>query len=709
MTLPITKKHTAIEPEQPVRNRPLNDVLEVYISRRNVLLGGLGTAAAAFFPSALLLARDDSNSGGGVDPEAPLGTSILGFESVPTTLADQVTVPEGYSVQVLIPWGTPITGSFPAFDDTNAANNTSAKQAQQSGQQHDGMYFFPFPVGSNSSDNGLLCVNHENITNYLHTNPQAFDASGNRTSAEEVRKELAAHGISVVQLTRDGSGQWQVVDTGFNRRITLDTPMTLSGPAAGSGFMVTAFSNDGRATRGTVNNCAHGFTPWNTYLTCEENFAGYFLDSTESDRLPRNKSRYGIGPAFFGYEWHTLAGEPSETNNQFRRFDTTPAVGATAFDDFRNEANGYGWVVEIDPFDPSSTPIKRTALGRFAHEGCWPSRFIAGQQLAFYMGDDSSGEYVYKFVTADAFDPANLDRDMLDNGTLYVARYNDDGTGEWLPLVFGRGPLVAPAFRSQAGVLVNTRSAADLLGATPMDRPEWTAVNPANGEFYLTLTNNSGRGIAGDRQANQPLDAANPRMYDSGRDDDPDSDGNVNGHIIRGREDGDNPAATTFTWDIFLFGARADAPGVVNLSGLTEDNQFSSPDGLWFDPREDRGIIWIQTDDSAISDITNNQLLAAVPGRVGDGGPATATSGQQTFIGAPLGTDLRRFLVGPAECEITGIDQTPDGRTLFVNVQHPGEDGDAANPTSTFPGGVGTLPRSATLAITKDDGGVIGT
>jgi secreted PhoX family phosphatase len=364
------------------------------------------------------------------------------------------------------------------------------------------------------------------------------------------------------------------------------------------------------------------------------------------------------------------------------------------------------------------------------------------------MGDDSRREYLYKYVSnanwveadAQAADRLSVGDKYLDDGTLYVARFDADGTGNWLPLVFGQVPN-RPAvgtepeyvFTSQADVLVNTRLAADALGATPMDRPEWTATNPVTGEIYLTLTNNSasGRPLTG-------TDAANPRHYTDPKlrpgftDQDPNAQfnqqyGNPNGHIIRLREDGDNPASASFKWDIYLFGAdsaQAD-PDDVNLSGLTAVNDFSSPDGLWFSrPTNPAGqvrpLLWIQTDDGAFTDITHNQMLAALPGTVGDGETRNitnvaadgATAQQTTMVGAPatLAT-LRRFLTGPFECEITGVDSTPDGRTLFVGIQHPGEDGEPDAPSSNWPqsqGGMATgRPRSAIVAITKDDGGVI--
>jgi secreted PhoX family phosphatase len=460
-------------------------------------------------------------------------------------------------------------------------------------------------------------------------------------------------------------------------------------------------------------------------------------------------NRYGIAQGNGGnYAWSTVT-PAAASNTAYARWNASvnAAAPADGSGDFRYEPNQFGWVVEIDPYDPSKAPRKRTALGRMAHEGAWPSQFVAGRRPAFYMGDDSRGEYLYKFVSATpwaAGDAQNADRlaigdKYLDSGTLYVARFNADGTGIWLPLVFGQGVLTpansAYPFADQADVLIHARLAGDALGATRMDRPEWTAINPQTGEMYLTLTNNNagGRPITGTNAAN-PRHYNDPKLRPGFTDKDEnaftDQRGNPNGHIIRIREAGDNSEATSFTWDIYVFGAGADLPAHVNLSALNDTNDFSSPDGLWF-ARESSiagkvtPVLWIQTDDGAYTDVTNNQMLAAMPGRVGDGGARTvnnvgangATGAQPTFVGAAPGTNLKRFMVGPVECEITGIDSTPDGRTIFVNIQHPGEDVSAADfaagrftsnwpANQTDPAARGR-PRSATVVVTKSDGGVV--
>jgi secreted PhoX family phosphatase len=408
------------------------------------------------------------------------------------------------------------------------------------------------------------------------------------------------------------------------------------------------------------------------------------------------------------------------------------ASGASAAADFRNEPQTFGYNVEIDPANPSSVPAKRMAMGRFAHEAAVCGIPVVGQPLAFYMGCDSRNEYIYKFVSTKNWDAADIGGGIaagdkyLNEGKLYVAKFNDTGKGEWLELSFSNALIKAASFgfSNQAEVLVHTRVAADAVVATKMDRPEWGAVNHANGEIYFALTNNSSA-----NRTPGTTNAANPRAYmdlDGKK-----STGNPNGHIIRFKETGSMSTATTFTWDIFLFGAEEDAPvSSVNISGLTSANSFSSPDGLWFS--KSTGICWIQTDDGAFTDETNCMLVAAVPGSVGDGGAFTVTNtmtvsgaekkeNQATFVGGILGESrLRRFLVGPKGAEVTGITETADGKAIFVGIQHPGENATAYNdvtngvwPTNAANGvggayGAGTRPRSATIIITKDDGGKIG-
>lgn len=689
-----------------------------------------------------LVFRLNAASGGRdstVDTTVTVGPAVLDFTAVAKNLNDIVTVPTGYTVSVLYRCGDPITGATPAFLN----NGTDTNFASRAGDHHDALYYYGLAASGsarddNNSSRGLLVMNHENITEqYLHVNGPTF-VGGARPEAEAI-KEIEAHGVAVIEVSRGAAGWTYSQTSTFNRRITPNTPVVFNGPARGDAQLRTVFSPTGVAGRGTINNCANGYTLWGTNLTCEENWAGYFRRPT-SDNANRSAkqavayARYGVTSGSGANSWATVV--PSTAGDtRFAKWNATAQAGLAADGtaDFRNEPNQFGWIVEIDPYDPASTPRKRTAMGRMGHEGAWPSNFIAGQRPAFYMGDDNRNDYFYKFVSATPWDAADAQRSdrlavgdkYLDNGTLYVARFDATGQGVWLPLVFGQGNVTAAnsaySFANQADVLINTRLAADAAGGTKMDRPEWAAVNPANGEVYLTLTNTNA--------SSRPLaatDAANPRHYN-----DPvgasNNFGNPNGHIIRLRETGDRADATTFAWDIYAFGAGSDLNATnINLSGLNATNDFASPDGLWFSRPSNPGgqinpLLWVQTDDGSFTDQTNNQMLLALPGRVGDGGARTitnadstgATRTQATLVGATPGLKLKRFLTGPKGCEITGIDSTPDGRTVFVNIQHPGEGGSAASPSSNWPASqsgaaAGVRPRSSTIVITKNDGGVVG-
>ncbi len=720
-------------------------VLWTQVSGPSVTLTGASTNTATFTAPSVAAATPlvfafnapgSNNIIATAQTTVTVSPAVLGFNAVAKNLLDVVTVPAGYSVSVLYRLGDPINAATPAY----ANNGTDTNFAARAGDHHDGMAYFGLGATTglrddNASTRGLLAMNHENITAaYLHPNGPT-SVGGVRPEAEAI-KEIEAHGVAVIEVLKGASGWNYVQNSTLNRRITPNTPMDLRGPVRGDVQVRTVFSPTGVAGRGTINNCANGYTPWGTYLTCEENWAGYFRRVAGDNALRAPKevvalNRYGVAQGAGGANnWASVVSTvPGST--VFAKWNTS-VTGSDATADFRNEVNQYGWVVEIDPYDAASTPRKRTALGRMGHEGAWPSNFVAGRRPVFYMGDDSRGEYFYKFVSATpwvAADAQSTDRlaigdKYLDNGTLYVARFDATGNGVWLPLVFGTGAVTAAnptyAFANQADVLINARLAADAVGATKMDRPEWAAVNPANGEVYLTLTNTNA--------ASRPLsatDAANPRHYNDPRGS-TNQYGNPNGHIIRLRETGDNPEATTFAWDIYAFGAGADLNATnINLSGLDATNDFSSPDGLWFGRSQNASgmvdpLMWIQTDDGAYTDQTNCMMLVAQPGRVGDGAARTitntdatgATRTQATIVGKAPGLTLRRFLVGPKECELTGIDSTPDGKTIFVNIQHPGENGTGAAPTSFWPasqtGGTGSRPRSATIVITKDDGGVVG-
>jgi secreted PhoX family phosphatase len=695
-------------------NPTFDSILTARLSRRALLKGSVAAAVALYL---------------GAEAKAATRTLKLNFNPVAKSLADKLIVADGYSYALLLRTGDPLNTNVPEY--ANDGSDSAASFTQRAGDHNDGMHFFG--LGKNgkwdptASDRGLMCINHENITAaFLHTHGQTT-VDGKRTVADEVMKEMLAHGVSVAEVQRFGKSYVLQRESAFNRRITTFTDMEISGPASRTSQLITSYSQTGTRTRGTVANCANGHTPWGTYLTCEENWAGFFRRSSADDakRSPRELAafkRYGVGGKG-NHLWSTV--QPDTADQRYGRWNAERSgSSADGSDDFRNIANTFGWVVEIDPFNPDSTPVKRTALGRFAHEGAWPGPVVRGQPLVWYMGCDSRHEYIYKYVSKAVWDPADSIRGSaagdkyLNEGSLYVARFNADGSGDWLKLQFGENGITpdnaAYAFVNQADVLIHARLAADAAGATKMDRPEWGAVNPRNGEVYMTLTYNPSREL-------DKVDAANPRYYNDPREGVAQK-GNANGHIIRWAERDGRTGATHFKWDVFLFAARASADAEnINLSSLTADNDFSSPDGLWF---ARSGLLWIETDDSAYTDVSNCMLLAAVPGRVGDGHSKTIVNheGEQnskvtTYVGSAPGTSrLRRFLVGPVDCEITGLTESPDGRALFVNIQHPGENtkakgfsiDDPATYLSHWPAGGMSRPRSATVVITRDDGGLIG-
>ncbi|MBM3408323.1 MAG: PhoX family phosphatase [Betaproteobacteria bacterium] len=580
-----------------------------------------------------------------------------GFAPIAPGTGDRLVVPEGYVAQVIAPWGEPVgvAGRMPAF--RLDAGNSAEDQSVQMGMHHDGLHFFPF---GDRSDRGVLAMNHE------YTDDGLLHPDGTASwSAEKVRKSQAAHGLSVIEVARVADGSWNVVRPSRHaRRVTMSTPHALGGPAAGHRLMRTAADPEGRQVLGTLNNCAAGMTPWGSYLSGEENFAGYFDAGRE---IPEHHRRWGLREKS-GYRW-------AEFDERFNA------------QKHPNEPNRFGWIVELDPMDPTAMPIKRTALGRAAHEGAWVA-VTRDQRAVVYSGEDARFEYLYRFVSRDPIRPARpgqtaaqANRDLLDHGTLYVARFDADGTGRWIALVHGSGPLTASqGFADQAEVLIKARQASDAVGGTRMDRPEWIAIDPIERWVCCTLTNNSARGTPGQPAA----DAANPRER------------NVMGQIIRWREAGDFDGER-FEWEHLVLAGdpaneREDARG--NIRG----DLFACPDGIAFGPM---GILWVQTDVSA------TQMHRGEFARIG--------SNQMLAFDAHDGRFLR-FLTGPVNCEVTGAAFTPDGRTLFVNIQHPGESpGERSDPRAPrrfsnwpdfLPDG---RPRSATVVITRRDGGVIGT
>jgi secreted PhoX family phosphatase len=693
---------------------------------------GIAVSLAAGASAMLAGCGSGGGDGGTLAPTQPSGTpgtvsgrpASLGFSAVPKGLDDRVVVPAGYTATVLLRAGDPLVSSTSEY--RNDGTDTAASFQSRFGDGADGVQYFG--LGANGrfsasvSDRALIAVNHELLSeNFLHpTGPTVV--GGVRTVPSEVQKEYRALGVSIVEIARSGNTWTYRKDSTFGRRIDAVTDMTIAGPAGSSPYMVTKYSPDGSRTRGTVSNCAHGYTPWGTYLTCEENWQSYFRRFSGTDNPNRSAkevtslTRYRVdgGGQFL---WATVT--PDTTDDLYGRWNAM-VQGATASQDYRNAPNTFGWVVEIDPFDPVSTPRKRTAMGRFGHEGAWLAQVQAGKPLVWYMGDDAQNEYLYKYVSTASWDPADSALGLaagdkyLNNGKLYAARFNADGSGSWLELSLGANGInpnnATYSFADLADVLVNVRLAADVAGATRLDRPEWTAVDPLTGAAYASLTGSAARSL-------EATDGANPRYYRDGTA----AWGNPNGHIIRWLETNGDPAATTFRWDIFLFGARSTADGAnVNISGLTADNDLSMPDSLFFSKAT--SVFWIHTDDIEYTDVTNCMTLAALPGYVGDGAARTVTNvdaaGQtravRTYACYPLGTRLKRFLVGPVQCEMTGFSESPDGKALFVNVQHPGVLTPAAalgNPaayTSHWPDGGMARPRSATLVITRNDGGAIG-
>ena len=654
-------------------NEHFQDVLDARMSRRGFLTGGLATAAAvslggveALLKAVPASAAEGAEEAGQADENGGRRRPVLEFESVPVSSADTVVVPKGYSAEVLIAWGDPVSQG-PAFKQDGS--NSADEQARQWGMHNDGMVYFPI-VGS---QRGIIVQNNEYTDDGL-----LFPDGVNNWTPEKTKKSLNAHGVSIIEVTkrtgfpwdwRRRQGKWDVVrPSPLARRITGLTPIEIGGPAAGDARLITSEDPTGKRVLGTLNNCAMGFTPWGTYLACEENFNGYFRKNGPQTALER---RYGITAAGFGYLWHT-------TEKRFRT------------DEEPNEPNRFGWVVEIDPFRPNSTPVKRTALGRLKHEGAWVQEARNGR-VVVYMGDDERNEYIYRFVSNLPWRQARRQGiSPLDDGILYVAKFHADGTGEWLPLTPDNPRLGGWSLND---ILINTRGAADAAGATMMDRPEWIDTFPRSLTAIATLTNNSRRGstppsvnnpdgstAAG--SARPPVDAANPRAI------------NNYGHIIRWyyRQDWTEP---TFGWDIFaLCGDPANPAHGSTIFG----DKYGSPDGIYVDPS---GLLWIQTD------VSTSTINAG----------AYAGFGNNVMVAADPDTrETRRFLVGPNQCEVTGVFMTPDRRTMFVGIQHPGErpddlPGDPANTKqfSSWPDGpTGGRPRSSLVVVTKDDGGRIG-
>lgn len=695
-------------------NPYIGNIAQAQLSRRAILTGGLSTVALALFGCGGSNGSGTASPDGGGAPVTPapppapaIPANTLNFDSVkrtPMIAGNELIVPPGYRWTALTKQGDPIGSQLgaPAFRSsaTRRFDTTAAEAELQFGDNHDGMAYFPLPYGSTSSDRGLLAINHEaaranvisgfrfegvsGTTVAASLNPQGENAM----NPEVVRKQKAYHGVSVAEVYRDAAGQWQVQrNSTYARKVHADTWIAIGGPARGHAAMKTGGDPSGEQVRGTLGNCGSGSTPWGTYLTCEEDsHKNYFATREIAATDPRFQdprwARYNIVSGYVrDYTWHFLD----------KRFDLAVEP---------NETNRFGWVVEIDPFDPSWQPVKRTAMGRFAHENA-AHLVNSDRRVAFYMGDDQGFDYIYKFVTARAMNPDNrtANRGLLDEGTLYVAKYNEDGSGEWLALVHGQNGLtVENGFPDQASVLIWARLAADKLGATQMDRPEWIASDPSSAWVYATMSNNSGRGSAAapggttsSPRAAQAKRASNPR------------DKNLHGHIIRMRDTGGDVTAIRFAWEMVVLAGTgtSDTPNPDNRGSINGD-AFSSPDSVMFDAWQ---RLWIGTD-------AGDALKAS--DWTGAGTDWSGLGGDMLLAMDTRSGKVKRFLIAPDGAEVCGAAMTADGRSLFVNIQHPGTEQPRNIPIDlmTWPDKIpvseGGIVRSATVVITREDGGQIG-
>lgn len=635
------------------------DVLARRLSRR-AAVAGAGAAVVATKVAAQ----------GATPASSPVASPVAGsqtsFEPVPFGFNPDAVVAEGYTAVPFLKWGDPITADSPEFDP---ANITAENQAQWVGYNHDYVGFFPLPEGSNSSDHGIITINHEYTNpeimwaNYMQPNPDYDEQDEDSqefiavTTKEIVDAEQQAHGLTIMEIIRE-NGEWKpVLDSQYNRRITLTTPIELTGPVAGTDFVKTNADPDGLTVQGTLNNCAGGVTPWGTLITNEENFHQYFSNSgmIEDELQAEIAAAYGVPEGASFYNWAEF----------IDRYDNAVEP---------KEPNRFGYAVEVDPYDPSWTPKKRTGFTRTKQEGASTTIAPSGQAVTYYC-DDQVFEMVYKFVSTGTYVEGDREanRELLAEGTAYVAKFNEDGTGEWMPLVFGEGELTeANGWTSQADVVVRGRIAARAVGGTLMDRPEDIEVNHVNNKVYFTLTKNSDRGV----EDFPGVDAANPRPE------------NRNGHIIELTEDGDDFASTSFTWDILILcgDPTADDTDYAGYPGDQVASPVSCPDNLEIDLA---GNLWITT----------------------DGFPANFDGNDGLFVTALEGPErgnTKRFFSVPDGAECTGPKLTPDNTTYFVAIQHPGEGGTFENPIGPYWPKDEAIFRPALVVIQKNDGGIIG-
>lgn len=597
-------------------------IVEAGLSRRGFLSGlvAVGSGAAALGTGLL--------SGTSAQAQA---SSRFAFKPIAIATDRTVHVPQGYSWKSMVHWGDALFSDAEAFDPENGV--TLASSDRVFGENTDGMELFI--VGNRQ----IMAVNHEYTNNKI--NLPKTHADGKAGSADDAQLLRNLQGVTVMEVAESDSGWSVVVDSPFNRRITHDTEMTMSGPAAGSDLLKTVSDASGMTARGTLNNCGAGKTPWGTYLTCEENFNGYFGSTDANLERTPEQVRYGLNlEGRYGYE-------AFET-----RFDLSKDP---------NEPNTQGWIVEIDPTDPESTPIKRTALGRFKHENA-ACAIAPDGRVVVYMGDDERGEFLYKYVSNEVYVPGGDTSTLLDNGTLYVAKFLENGSGQWLALTPETTDMAIDE------VLVYSRIAASKVGATTMDRPEWVAVSPNEITAYCCLTNNSRRGVAANAGGDEtPVGGPNPRAE------------NRYGQIVRWYPANEDHADPAFTWDLYVMAGNPTKhdDAYAGSRNINAGNLFNSPDGMVIDST---GLIWIQTDgdddnEGDFEGMGNNQML----------------------VGDPASGEIHRFLTGPNGSEVTGLCWSTDKRTMFVGIQHPGqgfpEDG---------------LPRSTIIAVKRDDNAVLG-
>lgn len=600
-------------------------VVEAAINRRGFLGGALAFGGVTAI-------------GGVLPTRTQAAQSRFAFEQIATNTRDTLTLPEGYTSEVLVRWGDPITPDGAAFD--HQTRGSAKSQATAFGDNIDGMELFQ------ADGRTVIVVNNE------YTNTEIIWGNvgeGEQLTDDDVAKGKMAHGLSIIEIA-ETDGAWSIVkESPLNRRITPDTPMEITGPARGHDLLKTSADPEGVTSLGTWNNCGSGRTPWGTYLACEENFNGYFSAADPEHKVSAALDRYGVSAADWGYHWARID----------ERFDVSKEP---------NEPNRAGYVVEIDPAAPSETPKKRTALGRFKHEN---AEVVVNRdgRIVVYMGDDERGEYLYRYVSDGVYAPGQDTSALLEEGTIYAARFYENGTGEWLALT-----PETTGMADQAEVCIHTRMGSSAVGATTMDRPEWVTANPTRAEVYCALTNNRNRGVKTNAGGDEtPVGGPNPR------------EANNYGQIVRWRPEGGDHAADGFEWDLFVMAGNPevhdDAYG--GSMNVNKGNMFNSPDGLAFDSS---GLLWIQTDgdDSNEGDFAgqgNNQMLA--------GDPATG--------------EIRRFLVGPPDCEVTGLCWSPDRTAMFVGIQHPGDSGN-----SHWPEGGDATPRSAVVVVCREDGGLVG-